>query len=219
MNLPALAARRPHLRLEHALAVGIAVMLAYVLYHDERFLIDPTDPNWPHYHEIGQWLLPHGVLGALALILSFMQFNATLRARHPLVHRVSGRLYVMLVAVVAPLGIWLGYLDRSIGYSTSFIVATYVLAILWMGATGLAFYFIRRRLIEQHRRWMTRSLSMALVFLTSRVTAGLIGWDVSPENDTIVVWVCVAAGYPLADLALQLGERRSLQARARGAVV
>lgn len=53
----------------------IGLMLLYVLYHTEHFLIDPIDPSWPHYREVASWLLPHGLIGALALTLAFMQFN------------------------------------------------------------------------------------------------------------------------------------------------
>jgi hypothetical protein len=84
---------------------------------------------------------------------------------------------------------------------------------LWLFATGMAFNFIRQRKIDQHRRWMTRSLAMALIFLEVRVIGGLTGWEDVPSSDTIVVWVCVALGYPLADLVLQIEE--ALRSRAR----
>ena len=31
----------------------IAAMMAYVLYHNERFLIDPMHPIWQHYRRSG----------------------------------------------------------------------------------------------------------------------------------------------------------------------
>jgi uncharacterized membrane protein len=194
------------LRRKYALFACIGLMLAYVLYHTEHFLIDAADPEWRHYRDIGGWLLPHGVIGALALVLSFMQFSSRLRSRYPQVHRVSGRIYVVAVCIVAPFGVYISYLDRSIGYTVSFTVASTVLATLWMFATLAAYVFIRSRQIEQHRRWMTRSLAMALVFLEIRVLGGLTGLEDTPAGDTLAVWVCVALGYPLADLVLQIEE-------------
>jgi len=87
-------------------------MLLYVLCHTEHFLIDPTDPSWPHYLEIAISLLPHGLIGALALTLAFMPFNRRLRARYPRVHRISGRIYVAAVFIVAPLGVYWGISSR-----------------------------------------------------------------------------------------------------------
>lgn len=184
----------------------IGLMLLYVLYHTEHFLIDPTDPSWPHYREVAGGLLPHGLIGALALTLAFLQFNQRLRSRYPRLHRVCGRIYVTAVFIVAPLGVYLGYLDQKIGYDWSFIAACIVFAALWLLATAMAFGFIRAGRVEQHRRWMTRSLAMALVFVEVRVVSGLTGWENAPASDTTAVWVCIALGYPLADLVLQLEE-------------
>ena len=39
-------------------------MVAYVLRHNEHFLIDPKDPVWQHYQLFKWWLLPHGLAGA-----------------------------------------------------------------------------------------------------------------------------------------------------------
>src|ERR1700693_2410598 len=72
----------------------IAVMMAYVLYHNERFLIDATHPVWQHYESFKWWLLPHGLAGACALLLVPMQFSDRLRRRFAKVHRVHGRIYV-----------------------------------------------------------------------------------------------------------------------------
>ena len=40
---------------------AIGVMTAYVLAHNERFLIEPSNPVWQHYADISWWLLPHGI--------------------------------------------------------------------------------------------------------------------------------------------------------------
>jgi hypothetical protein len=49
---------------------GIGLMSAYVLYHNERFLIEPANPIWQHFESFKWWLLPHGVAGACALLIS-----------------------------------------------------------------------------------------------------------------------------------------------------
>lgn len=203
-TVPLPQSRSFRIRPKQALFACIALMLAYVLYHNEHFLIDASDPSWPHYHDIGRWLLPHGLIGALALVLSFMQFSVRVRTRYTRFHQVCGRIYITAVCIVAPLGVYLSYLDGASGYTVSFTLASTVFAALWMFATVMAYWFIRSRRIEQHRQWMTRSLAMALIFLEVRVIGGLTGWENTPSSDTVVVWVCVALGYPLADVVLQI---------------
>jgi hypothetical protein len=56
---------------------AIAAMAAYVLYHNERFLIDAAAPVWKHYEPFKWWLLPHGLAGACSLLLAPMQFTAS----------------------------------------------------------------------------------------------------------------------------------------------
>jgi hypothetical protein len=53
-------------------------MTLYVLYHNERFLIEPENPIWQHYAEIAFWLVPHAVAGTSAL-LAPLQFFERLR--------------------------------------------------------------------------------------------------------------------------------------------
>jgi hypothetical protein len=82
------------LRPKYLLFGVIGLMLGYVLVHNESFLIHPKDPIWNHYRTIKWWLLPHGIMGACALLLGPMQFSDRLRQRFAKFHRVIGRFYV-----------------------------------------------------------------------------------------------------------------------------
>ncbi|HVO88489.1 MAG TPA: DUF2306 domain-containing protein [Casimicrobiaceae bacterium] len=201
----------------------IALMLAYVLVHNEAFLVDRSHPAWQHYATIGGSLLPHAIAGAIALFLGVAQFSARVRGRRIGVHRILGRIYVGAVAVAAPLGVLTQYLDQLGGDPPSFTIAAAVDAALWLLATGIAFWCIRNKRIDQHRQWMTRSFAVALVFLEVRVIVGVTGWErLGVTAVETVVWCCVAAAYPLADLVLLLEERlrarQSERARARSAL-
>ena len=63
--------------------VAVAIMAAYVLYRNERFLIDPAHPVWHHYEPFKWWLLPHGLAGACVLLLAPLQFGASSRCIGP----------------------------------------------------------------------------------------------------------------------------------------
>src|SRR5690348_4545789 len=89
-----LAARAlPPFRTKYVLFACIGAMVVFVLYHNERFLIQPANPAWKHYHDLGLFLLAHGLAGGSALVLAPMQFSDQLRKRFTRLHRVAGRIY------------------------------------------------------------------------------------------------------------------------------
>jgi uncharacterized membrane protein len=195
------------LRAKYFVFAFIGLMIAYVLYHNEHFLIDAKDPIWNHYEPFKWWLLPHAVAGACALLLAPMQFSDRLRQRFTKMHRVVGRVYVVGVFIAAPLGAYVQFFEERLGGTRSFSIATVVDASLWMITTGIAFGFVLRGKILQHRQWMTRSFAVAIVFLEVRVIAGISGWEKLGEGAfETIVWVCLAFSLLLADIAIQWQE-------------
>jgi hypothetical protein len=73
-----------------------------------------------------------------------------------------------------------------------------------MFATIMAFTFILQHKVQLHRLWMSRSYACAIIFLEVRVIQGVFSID--EKFTEIIVWFCVAAAFPLADLVLQLQE-------------
>ncbi|MGP8155665.1 MAG: DUF2306 domain-containing protein [Candidatus Acidiferrales bacterium] len=199
--------RSPWLRPKYLLFAFVGLMLAYVLHHNEHFLIDAKDPEWQHIAPFRWWLLPHGLMGACALLLGPMQFSDRLRQRFTKLHRVVGRFYVGGVFLAAPLGIYIQHFQERFGEPFSFTMATVADGSLWMLTTGVALAFILKRKVQQHRQWMTRSYAMALVFLEVRVILGISGWEnLGSAATETAVWFCVALAIPLADLVLQWQE-------------
>lgn len=54
----------PRVRPKYLLLGAIALMLAYVIPHDESFVAHSKDPIWQRYEPFKWWLLPHGIAGA-----------------------------------------------------------------------------------------------------------------------------------------------------------
>jgi len=185
----------------------VGLMLAYVLVHNERFLIDASDPEWPHIQPFKWWLLPHALMAACALLLGPMQFSDRLRQRFTRLHRVVGRFYVAGVFIGAPLGLYIQYFEERLGGSRSFTVATAMDATLLMVTTGIALMFILKGKVQPHRQWMTRSYAVALVFLEVRLIGGITGWEsLGDAANATIVWACVAFSLLIADVILQLQE-------------
>ena len=213
--------QRSWLRPKYLLFAAIGLMLTYVIPHDESFLVHPKDPVWQHYEPFKWWLLPHGIAGTCALLLGPMQFSDRLRNRFRLLHRIVGRIYVAGVFVAAPLGFYIQYFQERMGDPRSFSIAAAVDAALWMITTGIAMVFVLKAKVQEHRKWMTRSFAVALVFLEGRVIGGLTGWENSGvhANET-TVWFCLAFSILSADLVLQwqqLGHQRSVLYQHRSA--
>ncbi len=191
------------LRPKYLLFAFIGLMVAYVLRHNESFLVNAKDPVWQHYHPFRWYLLPHGMMGACALLLGPLQFSDRLRQRFAKLHRVLGRFYVAGVFVGAPMGLYIQYYQERLGGTRSFSFAAGTDAALWILTTAVAMFFILNRKVQQHRQWMTRSYAVAIVFLEVRVVGGIFGFD---GNDTVtetIVWMCVAFSLLFADLVLQ----------------
>src|SRR5579864_6978499 len=211
--------RFPRVRPKYLLFSALALMLAYVIPHDESFLVHSKDPVWQHYEPFKWWLLPHGIAGACALLLGPMQFSDRLRRRFRKLHRVAGRIYVAGVFVAAPLGFYIQYFQERVGISRSFSIAAAADAVLWMTTTGIAMIFILKGKVQEHRQWMTRSFAVALVFLEGRVIGGVTGWEnLDVHASETIVWACLAFSILSADLVLQwhdLGRQRSVSHQRR----
>jgi Predicted membrane protein (DUF2306) len=204
--MPAPAARQ--FPMKYLVFTAIAAMTAYVLYHNERFLIDPAHPIWNHYEPFKWWLLPHGLAGACALLLAPLQFAEGLRRRHTTLHRTIGTFYIIGVFILGPLGLYIQYLDEAQGAARSFTVETIIQSSTLMITTAIGLYFALKRQFNYHRQWMIRSYAVALTFIEIRVILGVSGLD-DPFDWHIletVVWSCVAASVLIGDIANQLYE-------------
>jgi uncharacterized membrane protein len=188
----------------------IAVASTYVLYHNERFLVDSSHPVWQHYEPFKWWLLPHGVFGAIVLLFAPFQFSDRLRQRFTRAHRVMGRLYVLGAFVLAPLGAYIQYYQERFGAPRSFTVLALVDALMLIGATAFAGLFAYKRKIALHRQWATRSYAISLVFIAGRFVLGVTGWEaLGVEIAQAIIWSCLALSVVLADVAIHWKEIRS----------
>src|ERR1700682_3051580 len=205
MSTVSLPVRRTSLLRPKYLLFGfIGLMLAYVLVHNERFLVNANHPQWTHIHPFRWYLLPHGIMAACALLLGPMQFSDRLRQRYAKFHRVVGRFYVAGVFIGAPLGFYIPYCEERLGCARSFSFAAFTDAAIWMLTTAIALYFILKGKVQLHRQWMTRSFAVAIVFLEVRVVLGITGWErLGPSVVETVVWMCVAFSLLFADFVLQ----------------
>lgn len=185
----------------------ITVASVYVLYHNERFLIDSSNPAWQHFEPFKWWLLPHAVFGTIVLLFAPFQFSDRIRQRFARAHRVMGRLYVVGAILLAPMGAYIQYYQERSGAPRSFTVLAIVDALMLMVASGLAFLFAYKRKIALHRQWATRSYAIALVFIAGRFVMGVTGWEtLGVEIVQAIIWSCLALSVVFADISIHWKE-------------
>lgn len=198
------------LNAKHVTFIAIAVASLYVMYHNERFLIDSEHPAWQRYEAFKWWLLPHGVFGAIVLLFAPFQFSERIRQRFIKAHRVMGRFYVLGALALAPMGAYIQYYQERMGAPRSFTILGIIDATMLMSATLLALLFAVRRKIALHRQWATRSYAIALVFIAGRFVMGVTGWEqLGVEIVQAIIWSCLALSMVFADISIHWREIRS----------
>jgi len=201
------------LRAKTVLFALIGAMYAFVFVTTESFLWDKTSPEWAHIAPFQMWLLPHGLAAAFALLLGPFQFSERLRRKYLIVHKTFGYLYIAGCYIGAPLGLYIQWIEEKLGnFSHNFTIATALDAGIWIFATTMALIMIRTKRMQQHRQWMIRSFACALIFLEVRTI--LVFFQLPETAAEAVVWACVAAAFPIADLVLQVDELLRQKSRA-----
>jgi uncharacterized membrane protein len=176
-----------HFGPKHILFAVLGLMTLFVIYNNERFIVDHSDPLWTYYLPVRFLLIPHGLAGVICLCLGATQFSTRLRTRHARVHRILGRCYVTGIAIAAPMGIYITIQHNALPSRIAIITT----ASLWFLTTAVAFYCIRRRNFREHRQWMIRSYAITLTFLLVRVIDAVpalnaLDADTSPN----MIWLC-----------------------------
>ena len=100
-------ARTSSIQAKHVFFAFYALLILLVLYRYEMPFLDSQSPARLHFAKVRWWLLPHGLLGAIALFIAPLQFSNRLRQRHLQLHRILGRFYVAGVAVAAPVAVYI----------------------------------------------------------------------------------------------------------------
>ena len=118
-----------------------------------------------------------------------------------------GRLYVLGVFVLAPLGAYIQYFQERSGAPRSFTILAIVDAAMLIGATALAGLFAYKRKIGLHRQWAIRSYAIALVFIAGRFVLGITGWELlGVEIVQAIIWSCLALSVLAGDIAIHWKE-------------
>lgn len=185
--------RARSIQAKHIFFLCYGVLAVIAVYHQDLPLLRPGSAARQHLAPVTAFILPHGVFGALALVLAVFQFSTRLRQRYLWLHRLLGRVYVGSVFIAAPAAIPVSVILGP----PMLLMATITQSAGWLLTTAIALYCVRQGNIQQHRQWMMRSYPFAMVFIFARATFAIPAIQRLGEIGVVsVVWTYVAlAGF------------------------
>jgi hypothetical protein len=101
---------------KRALFLTLGLMFLFVLWRNERFILNHSHPDWAYYFPVRWWLIPHGLGGLIALVAGPFQFSSRLRQRHLPLHRMMGRAYLIGVAIAVPFSVYLSLTHSTLAF-------------------------------------------------------------------------------------------------------
>jgi uncharacterized membrane protein len=115
--------------------------------------------------------LAHVIPAMLFMILGPLQFVKGLRAKHPTLHRWSGRIFLLASAAVGITGLRMAFGKTIGGIDEKAAITLFGTFFLIALTTGL--WHAMHRQFAQHREWMIRGYAMGLAVATIRPIMGV----------------------------------------------
>jgi len=189
-----------------SLAVGF--VFKYVLFYYRHYDAPSFDTYWPRRF----WLFLHINGGTLALLTGPWQFWTGLRRRNMQIHRWTGRLFLLGVAVGVSGAVGLAVM--AVG-DWAFEVGLMGLATSWLVTTAVGYYTIRKGLVALHKEWMIRAYVVTFAFVFFRILSDYSPMErLRPENDRdiTIAWACWVAPLAITEMILQFRRIRAASA-------
>ena len=86
----------------------IGICFLSVLWVDDRFWFDPSDPHARRVLAFRSLLMFHGLTGLTALTAGTLQMSSRIRTLKPALHHSLGKVYIIAVCLSAPMAIYIG---------------------------------------------------------------------------------------------------------------
>ncbi|MFD9700183.1 DUF2306 domain-containing protein [Lentzea sp. NPDC059081] len=148
-------------------------------------------------------LVIHAVPAGIALITGPWQFVPKLRTRFPVLHRVTGRVYLVAVVAASLAAVYSAAVTKS-GFALQ--VAFFVLIVAWLFTAAKAYRTIRRGEVQLHRIWMIRNYALTFAAVTLRLyqlpliaLMNSVTWLEYREVYTVSAWLSLLGNVLVAE--------------------
>ena len=148
------------------------------------------------------WIITHVAMGIIALLVGPVQFWLGWKSKF-VSHKKVGLIYLIAILFSSIASF---YLAVTTEVSWVFGMGLGGLGVAWVLTTGVAFLAIRKRKIELHREWMTRSYVVTMGFVFFRFFVGITS---AMEIGTLfqrleaASWFCWAFPLLFAEIIIQ----------------
>ena len=144
----------------------VLITLQYVPINDEvAFLNLKQEEIKLTYYKYAFFL--HVYSSILVIIAGITQFSKTLRRQFSYIHKLSGKIYVLLILVLASPSGFIMALHSNGNNSTH--ISFCILSILWFFFTLKAYLSIKKGNYQQHKNFMIRSYALTLSAISLRL--------------------------------------------------
>lgn len=188
----------------------ILLLILYVGYITIREILPYfrfTEESYGEYWDYKYPLFFHISCGIVAMLTGPFQFWKTLRTSYIHVHRWTGRVYLAAIFFGSLSATNLAW-TSGMTVSFSWAFGLQALAFAWISTTFMAYYFIRKKQIIQHKEWMIRSYVVTLGFFFFRI---LNHWEFAKEimptfeeRGLTIIWLCWAIPLLVTEIVLSL---------------
>lgn len=152
----------------------------------------------------------HIAAGAICIGTALIQFSRYILKKSTLLHRISGKIYVLIVLVAgAPTGLYMAFFAKGSFWERSLFL---FMASWWFISTFYGFTTIKKKNILAHKIWMIRSYAMAMTAVTFRVyhiAFFLLDWG-HLENYEISLWISVIGNMLFAEWVIYRQRKKYL---------
>ncbi len=131
----------------------------------------------------------HIILGGLALLIGWLQFNSRIRSKRLKLHKLIGKVYVVSALFSSVAGFYIAlFANGGAMNSLGFIC----LALTWFYTTLTAYLSIRKKQVDKHQKMMIYSYAACFAAVTLRLWLPLLTAVLGDQITAyaIVAWLC-----------------------------
>jgi uncharacterized membrane protein len=177
----------------------------------KNFMVDPSFSDFLAKKDViltnrETWKLIiqiHILLALLALFTGPIGLIKRIRVKSLSFHKWNGRIYVLSIALNFLPGVYVSLYASGGKWST---IGFLVLNILWISTTILGYVSIRKKKIQQHMKWITRSFFLSFANMTIYIIVAITHYGFKFEyglSYSIAVWLCWIINLLFAELVIR----------------
>ncbi|MFD0870892.1 MULTISPECIES: DUF2306 domain-containing protein [Paenibacillus] len=195
--------------------IGITILIIPIMWvlhtFSKNFMIDPAFEKFISNKELiladpSLWIFMiriHILLAILSLLTGPLGVIRRIRVKSIRFHRWNGRLYVLSILLNFIPGVYVSFFATGGWPST---IGFLILNTLWLGTTILGYWYIKRRQVILHSRWITRSFFLCFANMTIYIIVAIAHNAMNFSYGTaytIAVWLSWVLNLLIAELIIR----------------